>query len=129
MNLTATLIALFGPFIVWPFEILLPYPFIVEELFKFILVKSIIKETSNYTDGLKTTIVSGVLFTVSETVLYILKINAYGDIGLLLTRFLSTGLLHTVTFVIIFIASKKKYYWVVGLVAAMSIHFVYNFYI
>ena len=53
MNLTATLIALFGPFIVWPFELFIPHPYIVEELFKFVLVKTIIKNTTDFSDGLK----------------------------------------------------------------------------
>lgn len=129
MNLTATLIALFGPFIVWPFEFFIPYPFVVEELFKFILVKTIIKNTADFSDGFKTVFVCGLLFTISETVLYILKINAYGDIRLLLTRFISTGLLHTATFVIIFIATKKKHYWTFGLLTAMLLHYLYNLYI
>lgn len=129
MNLTATLIALFGPFIVWPFEFFIPHPFVIEELFKFILVKTIIKNTPDYSDGLKTAFVSGVLFTVSETVLYILKINTYGDISLLLTRFISTGTLHTATFIIIFVATKKKHYWILGILTAMLLHYLYNLYI
>lgn len=128
MNLTATLFALFGPFLLWPIEIILPFPYLVEELFKLFIVLFILKDKSDE-NPVATIVVSGILFSLSETVLYIFKINAYGDIGILFARLIYTTVLHTTTFLVIYYASKKKPFLYLGLLAAILIHYLYNVYI
>lgn len=123
MDPLVILYSLFGPFLVWPFEYLLPNPHIIEELFKYIVVK--------WTNGnLKSYIYGGIVFALSETVLYSININASGNINLILVRFILTSLLHSTTFVIIYYFSKKKgFLKLTGLVFAILIHFLYNRYI
>ena len=124
MDTTVILYSLFGPFLLWPVEYLLPYPYIVEELFKFILVYFFAKKS------VKPFIFSGIAFALTETVFYSFNVNAYGSVGLLLTRFCLTTLLHTLTFVVIYYSGRAdKKFIVIGFIAAILIHYLYNLYI
>jgi hypothetical protein len=117
------LLALFGPFLVWPVEHFLPYPYIIEELFKVFVVLQGGK-------GYKGYITAGVLFALTETVLYTINVNTTGTLGFMITRFISTSLLHTITFLIIYwFGSKSKKLIVVGFIFSALIHFLYNKYI
>lgn len=124
MDLTIVLYALIGPFLVWPVEYFLPYPFIVEELFKTILVYFIPQKSY------KPILLSGIGFAISETVLYTLMINSSGNVSLLFTRLLTTSILHSVTFITIYLFGKKnKWLLTVGFIIAVLIHYLYNRYI
>ena len=121
------LYCIFAPFIVWPFELFFPYPFIVEELAKTLIVFFALKSKGSFPQFLKTFILAGVLFAFSETVLYLININLLGKISLLFVRFLSTSLLHSLTFVVIAAIGfkNKKLLWL-GFFLAALIHYLYN---
>lgn len=124
MDLNLVLYSVFGPFLVWGVEYFLPYPYIIEELFKTILVYFFPQKS------FKTYIYAGISFALTETVLYSFNVNAFGSIGLLFTRLLSTSLLHSFTFLIIYWSTKKdRRLIVVGFVISVLIHFLYNKYI
>lgn len=126
MDITAVLIGLFGPFLVWPLEKFLPYPHIIEELFKVAVVYFILKSKPTFKDGLKSAIFAGISFAATETALYSLNINAYGSISLLFTRFFTTSLLHCLTFAVIYLSGRRNWGLLLGFAAAILIHYFYN---
>lgn len=120
------LIAAIAPFIIWPIELFLPYPYIIEEIAKGILVLFVI-DLSNRASLLKLVLASAVTFTLSETVLYSLNIAQVGDLSTLPTRFILTALLHSLTMLIILISSfKTKWFMPIGVAVAMIIHYLFN---
>jgi hypothetical protein len=123
MDPQTVLFSVFGPFLVWPLEYLFPYPFIVEEIFKAIVVWFGPKNIKAY-------IVAGILFALSETILYVFNINASGNTQLMLIRFVTTSLLHSGTFALIYLSSRSnKKLIFLGLTASILIHYLYNIYI
>lgn len=123
MDPFAILISLLGPFLVWPIEYLLPYPYIVEELFKCVVVWFGPKKASIY-------IYAGMAFALTETVFYAININMAGANGLMVKRFVITSILHSSTFLLIYFANKKSRKLLpIGFLAAATIHFLYNLYI
>lgn len=116
------LYSLFGPFLVWPIEYILPYPYIVEEFFKLLVVKFTNGNTKSY-------ILAGVLFALTETVFYSFNINLFGNLSLFFVRFTATSLLHATTFLIIFKLSKKENGLILGFLVSVLIHYLYNRYI
>ena len=103
-----------GPFLVWPLEIFSPYPYLVEEIFKASVVWFGPK-------NLKLYFVSGIAFAFSETVLY--TMNSYFSP----TRLLITSLLHSTTFLIIYISTiKDRRLIFIGLIISIFVHYVYN---
>ena len=126
MSFLVPLVAAITPFIIWPIELFLPYPYIIEEIAKGILVFFVINLPDKSTQ-LKLVLTSAVLFTLSETVLYILNISLVGNLSTLPTRFILTVLLHSLTMLIILISSfKHKWLMPTGVAAAMLIHYFYN---
>jgi len=120
------LIAAIAPFIIWPIELLLPYPYIIEEIAKGFLVFFAI-DCAKRNIQVKIVLAAALLFTLSETVLYTLNIALVGDFSTLLTRFILTTLLHSLTMLIILISGfKTKWLIPVGVLAAMLIHYFYN---
>ena len=100
MGVLAPLFALIAPFIVWPIEFILPYPHVVEEIVKGFLVYLIldVKETSV---KIKTAIAVGILFSLSETVLYVFNFYTVGYLPFFFKRLLYTIPLHTITMLVI----------------------------
>lgn len=119
----AFLYSVFGPFLVWPIEYFLPYPYIIEELFKCVVVWFGEKNAKTY-------IYAGLAFAFTETVLYSIGINAFGRISYIAVRLITSGILHTVTFLIIYFSAKKdKRFISTGFLTAALIHYLYNIYI
>jgi hypothetical protein len=123
MNPQVVLYSLFGPFLLWPVEYFFPYPFIVEELFKCVLVWFGGKNVKSF-------VLAGVAFAFTETVFYILNINARGSLILMIVRLISTSLLHSTTFLIIYLSARKNKKLIAGgFIASALIHYLYNLYI
>jgi len=120
------LVAAIAPFILWPLELFLPYPFLIEEIVKTGIVYFVLKEKGEKTK-LFLTIMSGVLFSITETVLYSFNIFIAGTKNTLLQRFSLTTPLHVGTILIIFLlANKNKNLLFLGTAVAITIHFVFN---
>ena len=123
------LFAAIAPFIIWPIERLFPYPFFVEELVKAFLVLPL-TDLDNFRNKIEFSIVIGLLFTLSESVLYIFNIQEVGNLGVFLVRILLTFPLHTGTVLIMIAFSlKKKLLIIPGLVCAIVIHILFNYFI
>ncbi len=111
MNLLAPLLALAAPFVLWPIELLLPYPYVIEELVKAGLVW--------LNPKFKSALAIGLTFASSETVLYIFNLNPY--------RLIATSALHvTTTLVIYYAVHTNKKLISLGIILAGLIHFFYN---
>ncbi|MDD5416201.1 MAG: PrsW family glutamic-type intramembrane protease [Candidatus Daviesbacteria bacterium] len=129
MSFLIPLVAAITPFIIWPIELLLPYPYIIEEIVKGFLVFFAI-DCARRNIQVKVVLAAALLFTFSETVLYTLNIALVGDLSTLLTRFILTSILHSLTMFIMLISTfKHKWFLLIGVVVAMSIHYFYNTFI
>src|SRR3989344_3377885 len=112
MNAVFPLFAVVMPFLLWPIELIFPYPFIVEEIAKGILVYFLsdtwrLHNTDTFYSKIKIAVLIGVLFAFSESVLYIFNITLVGNINTLFLRLGLTIPLHSITTVIILTSALK----------------------
>ncbi len=115
------------PFILWPIELILPYPFLVEELAKAILIFLIIKSTLKLKERIQITILAGLLFSISESVMYLFNIFQIGSGETLLIRLILTIPLHVGTMLLILLFGlKRKEMSFLGLLLTVPIHFYFN---
>lgn len=128
--MTLVLVLLFSlasPLLLWPIEILLPYPYILEEMVKAIFALSL-SQDQTWQKSTTYPIISGFLFTISETMLYLLNFLKLGDFSNLPKRLLYTGLLHISTTVLMFIGAKKgHFYFLISFLLSVVIHYSFNF--
>lgn len=102
-------------------ERLLPYPYIVEELLKGSLVISLKK------NKLVLSFLIGVFFAITETFLYSTSIMLTGGGVLFFKRLLITSILHSLTTLVMGLSIlKNKKFFLLGLIAAIAIHYFYN---
>ncbi len=112
------LLAIIGPFFLLLVESLLPYPYIVEEIFKFFLAKS--------TSSVKSAIYLGLLFSLSEAFFYFLNPTFQLDAIRYSLRFLVVSAMHISTILIMQYFISKKSLWPVGLILATLVHYLFN---
>jgi len=124
----APLLAAIAPFFLFFLEQLLPYPYIIEEVFKLLLVLVILKsKSSNHSQPLTLALIASFLFTLTETVFYFFNFFPAQKLSPLLTRFGTTLTLHTLTTLIILFAAKKHRLLIpLSLGATIIIHYYYN---
>jgi len=112
------LLAIIGPFFLLLIESLLPYPYIVEEIFKFFLAKS--------TTSIKNAIVLGLLFSLSEAFFYFLNPTFQLDAIRYSLRFLVVSAMHITTILVMQYFLKRKNLWPIGLFLSILIHYLFN---
>ena len=110
--------ALIFPFILLLAEKLFPYPYFIEELFKFYLAKK--------ADSTKTAIFLGLVFSLSESVFYFLNPVYSLNANLFAFRLFLVSAMHITTILVMHYFTNKKNLWPIGLILAMAIHFVFN---
>lgn len=118
--LIASLYCLFAPLPLWLIEQFLPYPYFIEEFFKFFLVKHISSKRWY------TPIIFGVIFSVSESFFYLTNFFQLGNFYLFPIRLLLTTSMHCLTFSLIYFSRQKKYLSYLFLILSILIHFFYN---
>ena len=125
MGLLVPLFAAITPFILWPIEIILPYPYIVEEISKAILIFFLLKLPNR--EKILGTIMIGFLFSFSETVLYLFNVFSVGSLQTLLLRFIFTTPMHILTSLIILSSALiNKNLIVLGVIIAALVHYIFN---
>jgi RsiW-degrading membrane proteinase PrsW (M82 family) len=125
----APLIAAILPFILWPIEYFLPYPHLIEELAKAALVYYLAKELTG-SHLIKEALIIGFVFSITETVLFLLNILPTGDSTTLALRLLMTTPLHILTTLIIAIPTAiNKKFLPFGLLGAILVHYFFNFFV
>ncbi len=121
--------ALITPFALLPVEMLLPFPFVVEEIAKASLLIPLLS-VKRINQQIQLAILVGIFFTLSESVLYLFNIYATGTPMLFIQRLLLTGALHTGTILTMFFVTKiDRRLLPIGVIITMIIHFFYNQYI
>ncbi len=126
MNLALPLVGLIIPFFCWAIEVLLPYPYIIEELGKAIFIFFAWKFPLKLTK-IKLTILMAVFFSFSEGVFYLFRFSFSGSLLFFSLRLLLTTLLHTTTSLVILLPTlKSKKLILISLPLAMIIHYLYN---
>jgi len=112
------LLAIIGPFFLLLIESLLPYPYIVEEIFKFFLAKS--------TTSIKTAIVLGLLFSLSEAFFYLMNPVYVLSPMYFVLRLTAVSAMHITTILIMQYFLKRKNLWPIGLFLSILIHYLFN---
>jgi hypothetical protein len=121
------LISLFLPYIIWPIEQFLPYPHIVEELAKGLLVYFLVNEKLSRSAILVVSLFMGLFFALTESVFYIANIWLVGNVNTFIIRLLLTIPLHSLTTLAIALPSSfNKKLIIIGVAMAILIHFFYN---
>ena len=110
--------ALIFPFFILLIENFLPYPYVVEELFKFFLAKK--------ANSTKTAIVLGFLFSVSEAVFYVFNPTYVLSPLYFVLRLTLVSAMHITTILVIYYFIKRKSVWPLGLLLAILIHYLFN---
>ena len=120
------LFASMAPFLIWPIELIFPYPYIVEELVKGLFVLFILKSPSNAVK-IRLAILVGLFFSFSESVLYMSNILLVGTLWTFVERLLLTFPLHIITTLLILLSGmKKKELLPLGVITAMLMHYLFN---
>jgi len=125
------LISLVSPIFLLPIEKLLPYPYFIEEAVKLVVVLLIIKsEVETKKSLLALVFLGGILFTLSESVFYLVNIFALGDLMVFPKRLVLTGGLHTWTAMSMYFLSRKSYLGLMaGFIGAVVIHYFFNLWV
>lgn len=127
MEAAVPLLAIAAPFLLWPVEMLAPYPHIFEEVFKLALVLIILNRRGPAFRKITLGVASGVLFALSESFLYFLNIFQAGQPSLFVQRLTLTIPLHGATIMLMILpALKKREFVLVGFLLAVALHYVYN---
>jgi len=127
LGLLTPLFAIAAPFLVWPIEYYLPYPFVVEEIVKGLLVLLILKDHFSKSKSITLAVIAGALFAFSESVFYLINIFSTGNGNALFLRILLTTPLHIITTLIIMLFGlKKRSYIVFGVIVSGIVHYIFN---
>lgn len=120
------LFAAIAPFPTWLIEVFLPYPFVIEEIVKAALVFFILN-TAGRVAQVRLAILASLIFTFTESVMYITNILLVGTPWTFIERLIFTAALHTITILIILLSGmKKKEFIPLGVIAAIAIHYFFN---
>lgn len=123
----ALLASLSAPLFLIPIEKFLPYPYLIEELIKLIIVGVIIKAENKTKNFIIWVILAGILFSISESIFYLVNIFANGNLILFPKRLILTGVLHLGTILLLYVSLRKNLFWAtVGFSSAILIHYLYN---
>lgn len=128
MNVYLTLVAaLIAPIMLIPVEHFLPYPHVVEELVKLLLVLIYVRGVTKGQTSSIVVILLGCLFALSENVLYLLNFLQTGSLNVFLVRIGVTTVLHVFTIICMYVSGKKWMYgYIGGFVVAVMTHYLYN---
>ncbi len=118
--------ALIAPFVLWPLELFLPYPYIIEELLKAVGVLLLLSLPSRKSQFLLALLVGG-LFSLSESILYVFNLLLVGTIHTVFLRLVCTSFLHIGTLILMLSFSTiNKRLLFIGVLLSIFIHFWYN---
>jgi len=118
------------PFLLWPLEYFFPYPHVVEEVAKGVLLWFLVGSELTNKQKMMMAVVVGGVFGFSESNFYIINALMSGNLRIYLARLMVVTPMHVLTSVVIVLpALKSKKLILIGLGAAILIHFGYNLYI
>lgn len=115
-------ICLFAPFPLWLIETVLPYPYLIEEIFKLIIIKKISADNKYWYS-----ILLGIVFSLSESILYLINFFQLGNFNLFPLRILMTTTMHTFLFLLLYTFRSNKLTLIISFIIAVVIHFFFNY--
>lgn len=120
--------SLAAPILLLPLEKLLPYPYLIEELAKYVLVNLVVRDKSIEGGRVWLYVLSaGLLFTFAESILYIFNIFSLGRYWDFPARLILTGALHVGTMLIMLWGiNRGKFLAVTTLLVAVATHYFLN---
>lgn len=104
------------PGFLWLVELVLPFPAVVEEIAKAMIVRR--------ADKWQQALGLGLLFGLSESMLFLVNANWLGNLNAIWWRLLLTVPMHGITSLSFYAAGRR--YWWLGLALAILIHAVFN---
>lgn len=110
--------ALVSPFFLLLIEKYIPYPYIIEEIFKFYLAKK--------SDSTKSAIILGILFSLSESIFYVFNPSYILNPKLFIARITLVSAMHATTIIVMYYFLNKNKLWPIGLALAITIHYMFN---
>ena len=114
------------PLILWPIETVFPFPYIIEELAKAVLVFFVLSDQKP-SGKIIIACVAGFFFAFSESVLYLFNIYSVGTLETYFIRLALTTPLHVATTVLmLLLATKKRLLIVPATILAMILHYFFN---
>ncbi len=114
-----------APLILIPIELVIPYPHIVEELAKLLIIFFVIQLNKN--SQFKLVLISSFLFAFSESMFYLGSAYSGGYAFLFAQKLLLTTLFHTSTLLLfLFSARRAKKLLFIALPMAILWHFLFN---
>ena len=120
------ILSILAPLVLIPVETILPYPYIVEEIVKFMIVVGFSKSNKEH---IFAPILGGFLFSLTETFLYIPNIMAIGQPHIIFERIFITGGMHVATILLMYLGLRKKtVIGIAALILSIMIHYFFNKY-
>lgn len=120
------LFVLIFPLLLLPLETLYPYSYVIEELFKAVYIYIIVRFLDRNI-RLTLTLSTTILFSISESLFYLINFISQGIIYMFLPRLVLTTFIHILTALVIFIpASRNRRYIWLGVLIAIILHYSYN---
>ena len=118
------------PLVLIPVEIYLPYPYLIEEMAKFLVIYRMIGSYNIKHGWWMCVAGTGFAFALSESALYVNRILMSGGATLLLKRLVLTAALHSLTSMIIYSGIRfGKNLWMITLPIAIIVHYIYNYFV
>ncbi|MCX6816685.1 MAG: hypothetical protein NTZ93_02390 [Candidatus Beckwithbacteria bacterium] len=111
-----TLWMLILPMIVWFVELVLPFPALIEEAAKALVIYR--------SSSLRQAFGLGLVFGFSEAILFLVNANLLQNMSAIFWRLLLTMPMHGITAAMIVVFGKR--YWWLGLMLAILTHYLFN---
>ncbi|HEX9817965.1 MAG TPA: hypothetical protein VGA89_03725, partial [Patescibacteria group bacterium] len=120
-------LAIVGPLLLFFVELLMPWPHLIEELFKLAGVWLIVDlEKKDRHSHWLTVVLFAALFTLSESMFYLINIFSVGKFSNFSLRLIYTFILHLGTTYLLYFGWKKKPWGLLAFILAVVIHYLYN---
>lgn len=120
------IVSAFLVFPIWAIEQFLPFPWIVEELAKYLFLLLFIKQHSKNTFLI--VILSGISFGFSEAIFYQIDALQMNSIfNTFLNRLVFTIPMHVLTYIFLYLGiNKGKSFAIISVIIAITIHYLFN---
>jgi len=118
------------PMLLIPIVAVTGYSEVVEESVKALVVVYLIAKLASTKSKILAAVLFGLLFGLSESMLYLTNILQVGDMNVFVYRLMFTMPMHTATVLLMTLATLRvRWYILFGLVNAIILHLIFNNYI
>jgi len=118
------------PMLLIPIVAVTGYSEVVEESVKALVVVYLIAKLASTKSKILAAVLFGLLFGLSESMLYLTNILQVGDMNVFVYRLMFTIPMHTATVLLMTLATLRvRWYILFGLVNAIILHLIFNNYI